>query len=510
MFQSILFCRQRDEALCPAEPNCFRDLNLDQLIDSIVKREKIPELLALYHTPLQDEEEIRYRQEFLQDLLRDDTQKIWDHFSREICTLSSYLETAQKDLASKDSWKCNYLLYGHFLDYGERYCRSIERLRQDIAGADYQSKGLCMTVQSIEELCSSDFYTELKQTLESLRKKFDNTRYCMLIKNGTIRVKKYEGEDNLSEKITDVFQKFQQEDGKNYLQEFSEDPCADHVEAGVLHCLSRIYPELFQELTDYVHDFSDFMDRGLVRFCQEIRFYLSWLEKIQKQREEGLPFCFPQFGKEDLFANGMFDMVLAEKIGAGIVTNDFYFQKPERILVVTGPNQGGKTTFARAVGQIHYLASLGLCVPGTSAQLLLPDRILTHFEREEALTSLNGKLGDDLQRLHDILQTSTDRSLIIINEIFSSTVLEDALRLGQHMMEALIAKGSFGVVVTFLDALAEYGPETVSMVSTVDSGDPEVRTFKVIRKPPDGLAYAMTLAARHGLTCQQILRRIMP
>ena len=510
MFQSILFCKQHDHALCTAQPDCFRDLNLDQLMGPVLKREENPELAALYYTPLQDPDEIRYRQSFLQDLLPAHTWKIWDRFSQEIRSLNEYLKIARADLSSGDPWRCNYLLYGHFLDYGERYCRAVERLQEDISEMPVQSEAMRRTIRSIEQLCSSDFYRQLQQALASLRGEFDQIQYCMLIKNGTIRVKKYESEEDLSEKITDLFKKFQREDGKNYLQKFSEVPHADHVEAGVLQCLSHLYPQLFRELEAYVHRFSDFLDHGLVRFCCEIQFYLSCLKQIEQERECGLSFCFPSFGTADLFANGIYDIVLAGKIGSRIVRNDFSLHAPERLLVVTGPNQGGKTTFARAIGQVHYLASLGLCVPGVSARLLLPDRVLTHFEREETLTGLHGKLEDDLQRLHDLLQAATDRSLVIINEIFASTVLKDAVSLGNHMMEALTRKGACGVIVTFLDTLAQHGPETVSMVSTVDPVSPEIRTFQVVRKPPDGLAYAMTLAAKYGLTHDQILRRISP
>ena len=510
MFQSILFCSRQDHALCTEQPDCFRDLNLDQLMASILKRENNPALSALYATPLQDPDEIQYRQAFLRDLLPEHTWKLWDRFSQEICSLNEYLKIAREDLSSGDPWRCSYLLYGHFLDYGERYCRAIGQLRREIAEIPVQSEAMRQTVRSIEQLCKSDFYTQLQQTQTSLREKFNQIQYCMLIKNGTIRVKKYEGEENLSEQITDAFKKFQRADGKNYLQKFHEVPHADHVEAGVLQCLSHLYPELFRGLEDYVRRFSDFLDPGLLSVCREMQFYLSWLKQIEPERECGLPFCFPAFGTDDLFANGMYDLVLAEKIGCRVVKNDFRLRAPERILVITGPNQGGKTTFARAVGQLHYLASLGLCVPGSAARLLLPDRILTHFEREEVLTGLNGKLEDDLQRLHELLQAATGRSLVIINEIFASTVLKDAECLGKHMMEALIRKGVCGAVVTFLDTLAAYSPETVSMVSTVDPVSPEIRTFQVIRKPPDGLAYAMTLAARHGLTHDQILRRILP
>lgn len=191
------------------------------------------------------------------------------------------------------------------------------------------------------------------------------------------------------------------------------------------------------------------------------------------------------------------------------VVNDFTLNALEHIIVVTGPNQGGKTTFARAFGQVHYLASLGLCVPGREAALYLFDNILTHFGREEDLSTLNGKLQDDLVRLRALLDRATSRSIVIVNEIFASTTISDALSLGGHMMDIFVELGALVVLVTFLDELASHGPETVSMMSTIREDDPTKRTFKIIRKPPNGLAYyAIHIASKHGLTYEQLCGRL--
>lgn len=146
------------------------------------------------------------------------------------------------------------------------------------------------------------------------------------------------------------------------------------------------------------------MDPVVERFSEEIRFYIIYLDFTKKFKQLGLSFCYPEIttNKEEVYLYEGFDLALAhDKVTKGetVVVNDFWLENGERLVVVTGPNQGGKTTFARMFGQVHYLAKLGVPIPGKKAKIFLCDKIFTHFEREEKVQNLRGKLEAGLSKL---------------------------------------------------------------------------------------------------------------
>ncbi len=139
-------------------------------------------------------------------------------------------------------------------------------------------------------------------------------------------------------------------------------------------------------------------------------------------------------------------------------------------------------------------------MPGTTAALPSFDGIYTHFEQSEDIHTLRGRLKDDLVRMREILELASSRSIIILNEPFESTTLNDATWLGRLLLERITDLDALCVVVTFIDELTEVGSKTVSMVAGVAPEDPTVRTLRVERRPADGLAHAFALAEKHDLT----------
>ncbi len=508
VFHSILFeTHQNDDETQAADmPPFFVDLNLDQVVNAICAGRQEYNLKPFFYSPLPDVETIRYRQEVAQDLESDDVLEHINEFSQRMVIVRRYL-----GLIGRLNY--HYHKAGWFLETMIVYCDAIRNLQQDLSQAELKSRGLLAFREYLDRYVRSAYFQSLEQETVQRKAERSTIRYSIIIKGNRVGVRKYELEMDYSEEVERTFEKFKQGAVKDYKVKNTKESGFNHVEAQILDCVARLYPDIFTALDTYYEKHQHFMDETIRIFDREIQFYIAYLEYIQRIKQAGLKFCYPEVSSEnkEIFEVNGFDLALANKLvseDAPVVCNDFYLKGKERILVVSGPNQGGKTTFARMFGQIHYLGSLGCPVPGRQAHLFLPDRLFAHFEKEEKIKNLRGKLHDDLVRIHEILDHATPASIIIMNEIFTSTTLKDAVFLSKKIMERIIDLDLLCVCVTFIDELSSLNEKTVSMVSTIVPGNPALRTFKIIRRPSDGIAYAISIAEKYHLTYSLLKERI--
>jgi len=134
--------------------------------------------------------------------------------------------------------------------------------------------------------------------------------------------------------------------------------------------------------------------------------------------------------------------------------------------------------------------------------------VFTVFGQREDITNLRGRLDDELIRLRRILEQATGHSLILLNEVFASTTVADAVLLGQEILRRIADVGCAAVWVTFVDELASFGEPVVSMVAGVEPDDPSTRTFAITRRRADGQAYAWAIAEKYGLSYEALKRRV--
>jgi hypothetical protein len=490
-----------------ADRPCARDLNLDQIVAAVAgDREEHDLITTVLFSPLHEAGAVRYRQEVFQDLEDPGLAGAVRRFAGQMSEVRAHLRQLGE-------MRYRHQREGWLLDAAAIYCAAVASLAGHLTSARLGAHALQAFREYVVSYVASDGFTALARDTHTRKDALGKIRYCTRIRGDRVEVSRYTGEADYSAAVLDTFDRFKQGAAKDYLLQYRLQPGMNHVTAQIAELVARLFPEEFTALTEYCRQHAAFVDDGIHQASSELRFYLAYLDYIAPVRAAGLSFCYPEVSasSQEVRAAGTFDLALARKLALvrePVVTNDFALDGPERIFVVTGPNQGGKTTFARTFGQLHHLAATGGPVPGSAARLFLPDRIFTHFEKEEDLAAMTGKLEDDLIRIGQILRAATPASIVIMNETFASTTVHDARFLGTKLITKLIQLGALGVYVTFVDELASLGGQVVSMMSTIVPGNPAERTYQVVRKPADGLAHALAIAEKHGVTYEQLRERL--
>ena len=507
MFDSILFERVEDRpAQKPEMPSFFVDLNLDQVVDAIINGRQEYNLKPFFWSPLARVDAIHYRHEVMKELEEPAPAQAVSAFAQRMHTMRDYLERANRLYypIQKQRW---------FLDAADVYCDAVSSLFRDLSNTTLKSRGFLAFLEYLKDYATSGPFTTLVEQTKQLKADVASVDYCIRIRGKSVTVRQCDSEQDLSADVEKTFERFKQGAPRDYRAKFSEPAEMNVLEVQIGEAVARLYPVIFKDLDAYCDKNLDFVNATIGVFDREVQFYTAYLEFIGSIKAAGLNFCYPDVSETSKEVSSLegFDLALANRLlpqDMPIVCNNFSMKGSERIFVVSGPNQGGKTTFARTFGQLHYLAALGCPVPGKEARLFLFDRLFTHFEKEENVEDLRSKLEDDLTRVHEILNQATPRSIVIANEILTSTTVNDAVFLGRKVMESLSKLDSLCVWVTFVEELASYSDKTVSMISMVTPENPAIRTYKILRRPPHGLSYAAAMAEKYGLTYQSLKERI--
>lgn len=506
---SILFphSASTDPAAECDEPACFRDLKLDSIVARMIAGREDYGLEPLFHVPLSDPHAIAYRQAVIRDLADPGIAAAMTRFTETMRQRSR--QRRQADVAGSrleaQRWQ---------FDAAASYRRAVVALCDELETLDPVSQGLTAVRDALRAHVHAPAFAVYCAEMDRVRAALDAVRYAVRIREDGFEVQSDPAGADLVAEADQVLAPLREAESRETADQRGRgERTMDPVETRILDAVARLHPQPFAALARFCADYGDTADPVILRFERELQFVRAVRAYVDRLERQGLAFCYPHLrsDKTGIGARDAVDLALADQLaerGERIVSNDFHWHEGERVLVVTGPNQGGKTTFARSVGQLHYLARLGCPVPAREARLLLTDRVFTHFDREERVSDGGGKLENDLARIGWILEAATERSLVILNEPFHATQLRDAVTLTTRTLEALMERDALGVCVTFIDEVSRLDARIASLVSTLDGDEPHRRSYRVRRLPADGHAHARSLAEAHGLTYERLRERL--
>jgi hypothetical protein len=221
----------------------------------------------------------------------------------------------------------------------------------------------------------------------------------------------------------------------------------------------------------------------------ELAFYIGCLNLYEQLVRMGEPVSFPlpaAAGERRHSFRGLYDVCLALTMQQKIVGNDVNADNKE-LVIITGANQGGKSTFLRSIGLAQLMMQCGMFAPAESFSANICSALFTHYKREEDAGMESGKLDEELGRMSDIVDNITPDSMVLFNESFAATNEREGSEIARQIVCALLEKRIKEFFVTHLyefpQGIYEHKMENVIFLRADRKADGK-RTFKLIEDVP--------------------------
>ena len=254
--------------------------------------------------------------------------------------------------------------------------------------------------------------------------------------------------------------------------------------------------------------------KAVVSLLNPLYFYAGMAQYFAQLKERGFDICRPT-----LLANNERRMIVKNArnpllIGTDgdrrrVIPNDISYSPDKNMFVITGPNNGGKTTYVTTIGLIQLMSQKGLFVPAESAEVSFVDCIYTHFVSADDITKGEGRYRNELRRIKDILEVATPYSLVILDEPCGGTSYEEGCRQSLVLLDGFHQLGATTYFTTHMHPVATEietnrfpAAKNLSVESRYD-GKKLVYTYKV-KEGASGKSYGEEIAKEVGLVSESI------
>lgn len=473
---------------------------------------------------------LRYRQEVFRDLEKNPA--ICDALRRMVPILSDITEVRRlgSDLSSENEG------YLYSVTEVELYLSLIKMLSDELLPYEdkLQSTALRDFCARIRELSQSEYHRELNEKLQKLSSRVREIKSVTVGVNLDSRLRPESAGvlsvNNEPFKAPGTLERIMRLDFRSddrtaiaKLIPFTKDR-PENERMALTYAFNNALGDVFRSsihqwkkaIQSYVLQNTDF----LIRMTSEIEFVTKATDLILRLRERGCTLCYPELhpAADKVFkTRGLLNPVIALKIDGDLVANDFSFDENGLFFVITGPNRGGKSVITTAVGLAFAMAQLGLPITADEAALSPCDGIFTHFPASSEDTVEKGRLGEECARLNQIFDHLTENSLVLLDESLASTGSFEGAYIASDLLTAFSLLRCRGIFSTHLHDLAasvekinaeclpQGGARIDNLVAEIkDDGS---RSFRILRRMPDGKSYARDIAEKYGLSLDRLISK---
>jgi DNA mismatch repair ATPase MutS len=233
----------------------------------------------------------------------------------------------------------------------------------------------------------------------------------------------------------------------------------------------------------------------------EMAFYVGCLNLEERLRGKGEPICFPAPsapGERRLSFTGLYDVCLSLGVEQRVVGNDADADG-KQLIVITGANQGGKSTFLRSIGLAQLMMQSGMFVAAGAFRANVCESVFTHFNREEDVAMKSGKLDEELNRMSAIVDRIRPGCLMLFNESFAATNEREGSEIAGQIVDAFLERGMKVLFVTHMFALAQRFHEkrlAGALYLQAEREDDGRRTFRLFEREPSRTSFGEDLYNR--------------
>ncbi len=373
-------------------------------------------------------------------------------------------------------------------------------------GEDLHSEGFTVLREKFEQEFSEDRAKDMEQVLDDLsffadtsirevkRNSYEQTNPIIVIDAGIGDGLKFtdiklEGMASLTEAYRNPFGIAAKIKGQiNRLRKFTVPITGNQLLEEDAHRLEKETVSFVMDcLKNTISEYGNFIDK--LRF--ESGFYFGVVNIKNEMLRFGVSYSFPEIGGFDtLEFTDLKELSMAISQRCNVVGNTDDLDG-KTLLVVTGANQGGKSTFLRSLGLAQVMMQCGMIVPAAKFKSGLFPKIFTHFTRREDSAMNSGKLDEELKRMGRIIEEVTPGSLVLLNESFATTTEKDGSAIAYDIIRALKESGVKVMTVTHLMSFARRMFEESGGAESKDSVflsaerlENGARTFRMIRHEP--------------------------